>query len=73
VHVGSDVVGRFQAHDATHVDLLANLGDDGGAGFFDRLAGRQLGGLQGVDVGSARAQGGGGNGLGEVQEVGKNT
>src|SRR5690606_37841151 len=47
-----------------------DLGDDRGAGFLDGLAGGQLGGLQGLDVGGAGGQRGLGDGLGEGQEVG---
>ena len=55
---------------AAHLHVLADLGDDGGAGFLDGLARGELGGLQRLDVGGAGGQRGLGDGLGEGEEVG---
>src|SRR5690606_19044200 len=70
VHVGSDVVVAVDAGQATDLHVLADLGDDGGAGFLDGLAGGELGALEGFAVGGAGGQGGLGDGVDEGQEVG---
>ena len=54
---------------ATHLHVLADLGDDGGAGFLDGFAGRQLGVLQRFGIGGAGGQCGLGDGIGEGEEV----
>ena len=54
---------------AADLDVLAELGDRGGAGFLDGFAGGQLGGLQRFGVGGAGGQRGLGDGVGEGEEV----
>src|SRR5690606_41269982 len=67
---GCEDVGAVDDGQAAYLHVLADLGDDRGAGFIDGLAGGQLGGLQGLVVGGAGGQRGLGDGLGEGQEVG---
>src|SRR5690606_13341653 len=67
VHVGGDVVVAVDAGHAAHLHVLADLGDQLGAGLFDGLA-VDGGRLQRVDVGGAER--GLGDGLGEGDEIG---
>src|SRR5690606_34240344 len=66
VDVAGDGVVALHADHAAHLDVLADLGDQRGAGLFHGLAvdGR---GLQGFDV--VDADGGLGDGFGEGDEV----
>src|SRR5690606_13184259 len=69
VDVGRHVVAGVHAGDAADLDVLADLGDQGGAGLLDGLAGGQLGVLERFDVGAFNGEGSLGDGGGELDEV----
>src|SRR5690606_25648007 len=70
VHVGTDVVGGVDPRHAPDLHVLADLGDQVGAGLVDALAGAEPGRLQCLDVGGAAVQRDLGHFVGEGQEVG---
>lgn len=68
VDVSGHVVAGVHADHAAHLDVFPSLAM-AAAGFFDGVAGGQLGGLQAVDIGATRGQCGSGDGFAQVNKV----
>src|SRR5690606_24733697 len=69
VDVGGDRVGAVDGGHATDLHVLADLGDDGGAGVLNRFAGGELHGLERFGIGGAGSQRGLRDGFGKALEV----